>query len=505
MAVALARVEIPDDVQSCYLDFSWRIRNLYKIVDETGETVTFRPNGSQEQLLGNLHYLNLILKARQLGFSTLVQLVMLDQCLWVPGMQAGMIAHRMDDARRIFREKAMFAYHHLPDWLKATVPLERSSATEAVFKNGSSFIVGTSLRSGTYRILHISEHGKLCAQFPEKAREVKTGALNTVPPGGHIFIESTAEGQSGDFYDFCQESRSMARLGLPLTDQHYRFHFYPWYHCDRYALSETEARHYDMPEKFARYFEGLKKRAGITLSSGQQAWYVAKAKTQHEDMKREMPSTADEAFEAVVEGAIYGDQLETTIEDERIGKKPPLPGFPVVSFWDLGIGDSDHCAIWLCQFLPNNIRRFVACYSGSNLATPHYVNWLQTKAVELGISYRGHVLPHDGANRDRNTGESTENCVKRLTGQPVRVMARGDPILGINEIRNIFPFFEFDDVECADGLRALKAYQWDRDEKREVNRRPNHNWASHYADSLRTCAFFKLSMLGTKGKVSGGF
>jgi len=130
---------------------------------------------------------------------------------------------------------------------------------------------------------------------------------------------------------------------------------------------------------------------------------------------------------------------------------------------------------------------------------------MQTKAVELGISYRGHVLPHDGANRDRNTGESTENCVKRLTGQPVRVMQRGDAVLGINEIRNTFPFFEFDESECEEGLRALKAYQWERDETRNVNKRPNHNWASHYSDALRTSAFFKLSMLATEGKVQGGF
>lgn len=495
---------IPEEVQENYMDFGWRIRNLYKIVDENGQIVTFRPNGSQELLLQNLHYNNLILKARQLGFSTLVQLIMLDQCLWVKGMQVGMIAHRLDDAKRLFREKALFAYDHLPDILKKKVPLVRRSATEAVFGNGSTFIVGTSLRSGTYRILHISEHGKLCAQFPEKAREVKTGALNTVPPKGMIFIESTAEGQSGDFYDFCQEAITLQEEGGRQTEQHYRFHFYPWYHCERYTLPLADAETVKIPEKYERYFESLDKQHQIALTLGQKAWYVLKAATQHEDMKREMPSFADEAFEAVVEGAIYGDQIAQANDDQRIGRCPPIPGLPVFTFWDIGIGD--HTAIWLVQFLPNNQKRFIASYANHNVGLPHYTNWLQTQAHKLGITYRGHVLPHDGVNRDKITAEAYDVALKRLTGVPVKVMPATDVLLGINEIRNQFPFFEFDDVACSDGLRALKSYQWDRNEKADINKRqPKHDWASHRADALRLMAFFKPSLFNTSVRIAGGY
>lgn len=498
------KFELPEDVQEQYLSFDWRIRNLYKIVNENGETVTFIPNGSQEKLLQNLHYNNLILKARQLGFSTLVQLIMLDQCMWVPAMQVGMIAHRLDDAKRLFREKALFAYDHLPDILKARVPMVKRSSTEVVFENKSNFIVGTSLRSGTYRILHISEHGKLCAQFPEKAREVKTGALNTVPPRGMIFIESTAEGATGDYYEFCQDAIALREAGGTLTEQHYRFHFYPWFHCARYTLPLADAKTVEIPEKFERYFYFLEKHHNIELTIGQKAWYVLKAATQHEDMKREMPSFADEAFEAVVEGAIYRDQIEQANEDQRIGKKPAIPGIPIYTFWDIGIGD--HTAIWLVQFLPNNGKRFVASYANNNVGLPHYTNWLQTKAHELGITYRGHVLPHDGVNRDKITAEAYDLALKRLTGIDVLVLPATDPILGINEIRNQFPFFEFDDVGCADGLRGLKSYQWDRNEKAEINRRlPKHDWASHRADALRLMAFFRPALFNVSSKVIGGY
>lgn len=50
------------------------------------------------------------------------------------------------------------------------------------------------MRSGTLNYLHISEYGKICAKFPDKAREIRTGALNTIQAGQIAWIESTAEG-----------------------------------------------------------------------------------------------------------------------------------------------------------------------------------------------------------------------------------------------------------------------------------------------------------------------
>ena len=54
------------------------------------------------------------------------------------------------------------------------------------------------MRSGTAQLLHISEFGKVCAKFPEKAREIITGAMeaiHTENSSSILFIESTAEAQ----------------------------------------------------------------------------------------------------------------------------------------------------------------------------------------------------------------------------------------------------------------------------------------------------------------------
>jgi len=43
--------------------------------------------------------------------------------------------------------------------------------------------------------------------------------------------------------------------------------------------------------------------ARITLTPEQKAWYVKKAGSSKGDMKARIPSQADEAFEAAIEGA----------------------------------------------------------------------------------------------------------------------------------------------------------------------------------------------------------
>lgn len=500
--LARVKAEIPEGLEEKLKDVVWRLNNLYKIVDQNGKVVVFQPNGPQQELLKKLHKKNLILKARQLGFSTFVQILMLDQCLWVPGTSVGMVAHRLPDATRIFRDKAQFAYHNLDQWIKDRMPLERISGQEMVFENGSRFVVGVSLRSGTYRMLHISEHGKICAQFPAKAKEVKTGALPTVPQDGFVFIESTAEGQAGDFFDFCQQARADEAKGVELTNEHYRFHFYPWWTSDEYRMDPVAARDVEIPEKFQTYFELLKNKHGINLLPSQKAWYVLKARTQHEEMKREMPSFADEAFEAIVEHAIYGDQLQSLIDDQAIGRFKPIPSMPTYTFWDIGI--SDHTAIWIIQFLPQNIRRIIGYYSSHNVATPHYLNWLQKFGYDNGIVYSGHVLPHDGKNRDKLTGESYERGVARLSKIQTMSVDRKDTNLGIYEVRNIFPFFQIDEEGAADGLRCLKSYQWDVDDNTGMAKKePKHNWASHGADALRTSAFFRPHMFAQGNTTKG--
>jgi hypothetical protein len=84
------------------------------VLTKDGRWVPFRMNWAQTALLDNLHHQNLILKARQLGFTTFIQLFFLDACLFNSSVRAGTIAHRLDDAKIIFRDKIRLVYDRLP-------------------------------------------------------------------------------------------------------------------------------------------------------------------------------------------------------------------------------------------------------------------------------------------------------------------------------------------------------------------------------------------------------
>ena len=70
-------------------DWRWRLSNLYFITDKEGRRVQFGMNWAQESLFDNMHYCNAILKARQLGFTTFIQIFMLDACLFNDNIRAG--------------------------------------------------------------------------------------------------------------------------------------------------------------------------------------------------------------------------------------------------------------------------------------------------------------------------------------------------------------------------------------------------------------------------------
>jgi hypothetical protein len=190
----------------------WRLHNLYWITDKSGQIVKFRPNAEQRTFLENLHYRNAILKARQLGFSTLIQLIFLDAAVFNSNIRAGVIADSLDNVTVIFRDKIKFAYDRLPEGIRAERYPLQDSTSELLLSNNSSVRVGTSMRSGTLQYLHVSEFGKICAKHPDKAREVITGAIPAVAPDGFLFVESTAEGREGPFYDMVERARK--RIGI---------------------------------------------------------------------------------------------------------------------------------------------------------------------------------------------------------------------------------------------------------------------------------------------------
>lgn len=472
---------VPARLAECFADQRWRLNNLYWITDKEGKRVKFELNWAQSELLDELHYLNLILKARQLGFTTFIELYMLDVCVFHPDTRAGVIAHTKDDAEAIFRDKIKFAYDNLPAEIKAAVPIQRDNTTTLELANNSLIRVGTSLRGGTLQYLHISEFGKICAKYPAKAREIITGALNTIEAGQMAFIESTAEGQEGRFYEMCEEAQAKARLGSKLTPMDFKFHFYPWWREANYTLDPAGVI---IAPSLERYFAEVEREIGQALSPGQRAWYAKKLETQKEDMKREFPSTPKEAFEASVEGAYYAEQMAAAERDGRICRVPHEPQLPVETWWDLGM--SDQMVVWFVQRHRREVR-LIDYYANSGEGLAHYAKVIKDRPY----TYSRHLGPHDLAVRDLSAtdGKSRKEVAEELGLKPFEVGKKLEVADGIEAVRNLLPRCLFDQEKCADGIKALKNYRKEWDEDRGVwLPRPRHDWASHPADAFRTGA-----------------
>ena len=453
----------------------WRLNNLYYIIDEDGKKVLFSPRMVQKEFYDKMWYLNIILKGRQMGFTTFIQIFILDACLFQKDVAAGVVAHNREDAEDFFHKKIKFAYDNLPFGLNKVITAESDSARALSFSNGSSIRVGASLRSGTYQYLHISEFGKICAKFPDKAEEVISGALNTVHAGSYIFIESTAEGDHGRFYEMCQDA--MKHNGK-LTELDYRFFFYPWWRHKSYALSGEVTE----DKRHTAYFSELEKR-GIVLDREQKNWYIKKEAVQRSKMSREFPSTSDEAFESIVEYSIYGEALAKLKNNGRVKPLVIDPMLPVHTFWDIGRSKTDSTTIWFMQDHGKEYH-FIDYEEGFQKPISDYVTMLEGK----GYRYGTHYLPHDASHNNYDMKTYQERLAEAGIVNTEIVPRTPDLAVAIDETRNKLPYCWFDNERCAKGLSALAAYAWQYDVKNSQIKEPLHNWASHPADSFRQFA-----------------
>tara|TARA_Y100000766_G_scaffold133913_1_gene115264 strand:- start:4174 stop:5682 length:1509 start_codon:yes stop_codon:yes gene_type:complete len=462
-------------------DWRWRINNLYYITDKSGKKIKFKLNEAQSHFFENMHYRNIILKARQLGFTTFTMIFMLDACLFNDNTKCAVITHSRDDSIRLFREKIEFAYDNLPPTLRAMMPAKIARAGELVFENGSSVAVGTSFRGGTLTYLHISEFGKICAKYPHKAKEIVTGAFEAVSKDCVITIESTAEGKTGYFYDYCQEALNRQRKGIEAGQMDWELFFFPWHENPDYQLYEDAV----VPMRLIEYADSLDKKYGIRLSNGQIAWYSKKEKSLGSDIKREYPATPEEAFEQSIEGAYYKRQIENIYASGRLTRVPHETSATVHTFWDLGV--SDMTCIWFIQQVGREYR-VIDYYENNGEGLPFYKSILQEKADTLHYNYGMHVGPHDIGVKEFGSGLTRIEQAAAL-GINFEVADKLTIADGIEAVRAVLPLCWFDESRTEKGFSGLSAYRKEWDDKNGVwKSNPCHDEASHPSDAFRTFA-----------------
>lgn len=189
-----------------------------------------------------------------------------------------------------------------------------------------------------------------------------------------------------------------------------------------------------------------------------------------------------------VEGAFYFKELQAARAQGRIGKVHFQPGIPVNTFWDLGINDAN--SIWFHQAVGLE-NRFIHTYQNSGEGFAHYTAYLQQLGMERGYVYGTHYLPHDGADRSRQTAKKDHEVLREMMPtQNWEIVPRVPHLItGIQQMRSAFPSCYFDEKECADGLAALSTYR--KRYNAAVSTFTNeevHDLSSNYAAAIRQFA-----------------
>ena len=474
-------------------DRLWRLNNLYYITNEQGQRELFNCRYVQLLFYRALHWLNIILKSRQHGITTFCCLMMLDMCLFNSNTKAGIIAHNMQAAGEIFRDKVKYPYSQLPLSIQQAISTTKNDAGQLILSNNSSLMVATSLRSGTYQWVHVSEYGKICAKTPERAIEIRSGTLETVHEGGFVTIESTAEGSAGDFYDRCKLAESQKLKGQELGPMDFRFHFFAWHQDPK---NTTDPQYVTVPDEVNIYLDTLEAGLDLTLTDGQKAWYAQKKQSLKLLIYREHPSTPDEAFKASIEGSYFGPGMAIAREAGRICTVTYDRFAKVHTIWDMG---HKHTAIWFVQFIGQEIRLIDYYIDDQGVGIPEYALMLQEKKYLYGTHYAPWDVAATGPNgRSMQTGRDLVE-VARDAGIEFEIIEKCSVNAGISEAKEILDRCWFDIDRCVAGIKCLEMYRAEWDDSTGTYRdKPLHNWASHGGS-----AFMYLAIVYRTASVKG--
>lgn len=295
------------------------IQTFLKIIDKKGHTVPLILNEPQKRLYEIIKeqwnqgkpVRIIILKARQMGFSTLTGAIIFWMAATAYYVRCMIVAHKEDATNNLFQMYRRF-YENLPQRIKPMI--QASNAQELVFDKptrykGPSKGLGSRIRcataggqgvgrSFTLKALHLSE----VAFWPGDKAGTLLGLLQAVPeePGTMIIIESTANGFEEfkkRWDDAVEESRRGEDSYIPV--------FFAWHEMKEYRRK--------VPAGFVPTDEETELSQTFGLDLEQIAWRRWAIQNlcggDINRFRQEYPSSPDEAFIATGKCVFDKDML----------------------------------------------------------------------------------------------------------------------------------------------------------------------------------------------------
>lgn len=308
------------------------IEKFFKIKTKDGQLVNLKFNDAQNRFYeqfkkdyGNKPPRYIILKARQLGFSTFTEALITCFTITNHYSDALIVAHISEAAQKIYDMTKRYV-DNLPDVLR---PEQRySNAKKIEFNNDkgtgldSSIRVmsaGDGARSSTFRYVHLSE-----VAFWDNPKEAMTAILQTVPNDNEslIVIESTANGFNF-FYEEWQRAVNGESDFTPL--------FFPWFLEPGYAKPYSGF-------KLDDYENQIQAKYGLSLDQLEWRRWCIRNNCNGDELKfrQEYPISPEEAFIASGESVFNPMIISSRIKDLV---KPIKQGYFTYKYDGLNISD----------------------------------------------------------------------------------------------------------------------------------------------------------------------
>lgn len=302
---------------------SWRMDNMYSILNKDWEKVRFVRNSYQKKFDEEKHGRDIILKSRQLGMTTLMVVDAFDSVVMKPNTYAMFIAHQKRESDAILKNKIPTLYDNwkLKNYLYYKKQIDQAWEFRIWFdekdESINSFIrAGTSGVSGTYQFMHISELAVMEREEKGRADEVLRGTL-AVPYDGRIVIESTARGDYGKFHDMFVEAWDRTQSGHKLLPTEYKAHFFNWFDDPEIQKVEDLISFSQMKER--EFFE--KTKSDYKLNDAQISWWYGKYQQLNYDknlLLSEYPRSISDSFRSSSNSYFNQDLIDLHLTREPI-------------------------------------------------------------------------------------------------------------------------------------------------------------------------------------------
>jgi len=290
-------------------DFEFWCFTCVKITDkESKKQIPFKLNRAQRKVFKGLYndlkagapIRMILLKARQWGGSTMIQLFMAwIQLFWVTRWHSAIVADVEDQARNIRGMFNNMASSHPEDIFKVKLlPFEGSSKNKVVDGRGCVIAIGSmqrpeNLRSFDFAMCHFSEIGLWKKTLGKSPEDLVQSIRSTVPnvPLSMVVLESTAKGVGNFFH------REWLSAKEKKSKQGYRPEFVAWFEIEMYFKEFEQGHNIDEFINTMSAYEWFQWESGATLQGIY--WYREHKANENLDdwrMKSEFPTNDDEAF-----------------------------------------------------------------------------------------------------------------------------------------------------------------------------------------------------------------